>query len=127
MRYAIIIVLLALPASAQQVVTDNLVLSPVSRTAFGIGGLHITRDTMISADGIDRISLVGSYWRDWDGDGEKDTADLFSAPDGPLCDGHAAYFAVHRTPRGYGISAFSGDALPKDVNSSGLCATYSYD
>ena len=124
--------LIASPAMAQQVVKHTTPLSPVNRTAQSAGNLVITPTGVspsIIGDGIAPIQFVGSYWRDWDGDGQKDTADLFAVSRSfqPLCDGSVSYIAVYRNSLGLGISAFRGANAPVDANSAGLCATYSYD
>ena len=122
------------PAAAwdgQAIVQDTL-LTPVSRTAIDAGSLYLTDfadEPKITAGNTEaELTLIGSYWRDWDGDGAKDTADLFALKGVfvPLCGGDIRYLAVYRNTSGIGLSAFTGGNPPRDINSPGLCATFTY-
>ena len=130
-----VFLVIATPSGAWdgQAIQSDTLLSPVSRTAMDAGTLYLTDfigGPKVTAGNAEAgLRLIGTYWRDWDGDGRKDTADLFAVTSSfrPICDGAASFMAVHRTVNGYGVSAFSGSTPPRDVNSAGLCATYSFD
>ena len=84
---------------------------------------------------------VGASWREWDlGGGGKQTAEVFRVASDPgellngntLCGDDVTYLAFFEGDllpgtRLLQLVAFSGDDVPVDVNSAGLCATFNYD
>lgn len=98
------------------------------------------RMTFEAGPSIDLVSM-GASWKEWDlGDGGKQTAEVFQVATDPgehlncntLCGDDVTYLAFvegdlmpgTRLPQ---LAAFSGDDVPQDVNSDGLCATFNYE
>ncbi|WP_226559621.1 hypothetical protein [Salipiger thiooxidans] len=88
-----------------------------------ISGSEVTFDQKAVA-ALDEVDWA---WRDWNGDGTKETAKVYRISGGTFCDGEAVFVAFYSTAYGFGVSAFRGSSVPHDVHSDGLCATYSYD
>lgn len=148
---------LASPVAAQSAIEhhtwqDRALFEPFSRTAAAITGAIVLwgnpdfaepgstmRMTFESGPSIDLVS-VGASWREWDlGGGGKQTAEVFRVGRDPgellngntLCGDDVTYLAFVEGDlmgtRLLQLVAFSGEDIPKDVNSPGLCATFNYE
>lgn len=84
-------------------------------------------------------NLVGVAWRDWDGDGDMETAGLFQLSADPgelkngnsLCSGSAQWVVVWQEisefSRAYlAMAVYSHGMPPSDGKSTGLCGTFNY-
>lgn len=85
------------------------------------------------------LTSVGASWREWSIGGGMQTAEVFSmsADPGTLLNGNAlcgepARFLVFSEGNIMGgggtleVAVFSGDEVPFDIQSEGLCATFNY-
>ncbi len=148
---------LASPVAAQSAIEhhawqDRARFEPFSRTAMAITGAIVLwgnpdfaepgskmRMTFEAGPSIDLVS-VGASWREWDlGGGGKQTAEVFRVDSDPsvllngntLCGDEVTYLAFFEGDlvgtRLLQLVAFSGEDVPKDVNSAGLCATFNYE
>ncbi|MET3897009.1 hypothetical protein ABIB57_000946 [Devosia sp. UYZn731] len=130
---------------------DQSTFKPMSRTAIAITGAialtgnpsfaEVGSTTKISFDGGEPIELssVGASWRQWSLNGETRTAEVFRLASDPgtlrngnaLC-GDPVRYLVFSEGSVFGgdqvleIAMFSSKKAPFDINSEGLCATFSY-
>lgn len=115
-------------------------LPPFSSTARAITGPLTFRKNSISFGGRDVPSReLGMAWRDWDGNGTKETAAVFELLEdsGPLINGNLlcgqdkAQWLVAWEDYQYGgivrTAIYSSGLPPSDSSSSGLCGTYTYE
>jgi hypothetical protein len=98
------------------------------------------RMTFEAGSSID-LESVGASWREWNlGGGGKQTAELFRVAKDPgvllngntLCGDDVTYVAFFEGDlmgggRSLQLVMFSGEEVPVDVNSDGLCATFNYE
>ena len=148
---------LAPPTLAQSAIErhawqDRGLFEPFSRTAMAITGAIVLwgnpdfaeqgstmQMTFEAGRSIDLVS-VGASWREWDLGGGKQTAEVFRVAGEPgeplngntLCGGDVTYLAFSEGNLLPGIrflqlAAFSGEDVPVDINSAGLCGTFSYE
>lgn len=86
------------------------------------------------------LTSVGASWRHWDVAADKKvTAEAFKMASDPgvlengntLCSGHASYVVFHDASSVgdtwlLGMAVFDSKKQPHDINSGGLCGTFSY-
>ena len=124
---------------------------PMSRTAIAITGTitlsgnpsfaEVGSTMQISFNGGPPINLVseGASWREWSLNGGLQTAEVFrlASDPGPLINGNTicsdtARYMVFSEANTFGIgntlqvAAFDRKKPPFDINSDGLCGTFSY-
>ena len=97
------------------------------------------RITFEAGPSIDLMS-VGASWREWSLNGGKQTAEVFQMAKDPgellngntLCGGDGARYLVFfeddipGAGRLLQLAVFSGNDVPSDINSDGLCGTFNY-
>lgn len=128
---------------------------PLSRTAAAITGkITLSGNAEFAVEGSSMtltfgngaavdLTSVGASWRTWDMTGEKQTAEVFKLAGHPgelengntLCGGetagenlYAVFFeqSLFDLPPSLGLAIFQSVEPPFDINSSGLCGTFSY-
>lgn len=137
--------LLTAPSALSQSILEEprrmLALEPVSRTATAVTGpLSFSGDTLTFETGV-AVDIVsrGTAWRTWSLNGGRQTAEIFTMASDPgplrngntLCGGQVRHIVVYRIVEGafpghFGAVFFTGDAVPHDVDSPGLCMTATY-
>lgn len=141
---------LAQSAIEHHVWKDNRTFEPLSRTAVAITGpVHLSGNPAFAEVGS-RMSIafgdsepievvsVGASWREWGLSGETRTAEVFRMRGDPgsllqgntLC-GEPSQYVVFSEEHLAGTSllelaVFASTDPPIDINSPGLCATYTY-
>lgn len=143
--------LLAQSAIEHHVWQDSRIFEAMSRTAMAITGeialsgnpafAEVGSTMQISFDGGDLIDLIseGASWREWSVTGGKQTAEVFRLAQDPgellngntICGDRTRYlvFSEGWMPGGTQIlevAAFDTKTPPFDINSDGLCATFTY-
>lgn len=131
---------------------DKRSFEPMSRTARAITGqIKLSGSSEFARPGAKLtitfgngksvvLTSVGASWREWsDVDKRKVTAEVFRLDRDPgsleqgntLCSGAARYFAFFEYyfsgQRFLGLDVFSSESVPKDINSPGLCGTFSFE
>lgn len=141
---------LAQSAIEHHVWQDSRNFEPMSRTAMAITGdiglsgnrsfAEAGSTMQISFGGGEPVDLVseGASWRQWSVAGDKETAEVFRLARDPgellngnsLCGDDARYLVFFESWLGSGqmleVAVFDSKKPPFDINSDGLCATFSY-
>lgn len=135
---------------------DARTFEPISRTATAItGAITLSGNPEFASEGSTmslsfangaavKLTSVGASWRTWDLSGEKQTAEAFVFSEHPgqlqngntLCGGedsgqelYAVFYehSLFNLPPTLNLALFEATEPPFDINSPGLCGTYSYE